>query len=387
MKRLVCLLSLALIAGCSSSKPETIWIGHLVPLSGPDRETGEESVRAMQLVLEKARADGFTVAGRPVGVRHVDSATDKMRAEATRLLAVNGVSALIVGPGAGDVAEVIAAARSHSAPVIVLDEVAEAPDYSGAVLLGSDPTQRGEKLAEVAREQLKFTKIAVVIDKKPGCVRLAEAFMADWRKGKGESRSWNLSTLSDGEGHEAIRAWKPDAILLAVPASLLRDKKRPLALLVTGQAILYGGEDDGDLARGDLLRDERILGLTGVYGVRRDARADAGGQEIVRGADGQTGRATGSAVGVRPGWDSRVAGRDENGQESGGQEDPGVPRGNQGVRDGERVGEPEFGATTPPAVRDPGARREGVIAEIRRFSLCLDRRRFCRLIAGISASL
>src|SRR4051794_143494 len=178
MNRLLCVLSvMALAAGClpSPSKTETVWVGHLAPLSGPDRETGEEAVRAMKLAVEQAREDRVSVRGRPVGVRHVDSASAAARAEATRLLAINGVSALIVGPGVGKVDEIVAAARPHGAPVIVLDEVAEVPDYSGVVLLGPDPAHRGEKLAAVARER-KLAKVAVVTDEaRPVCVRLAEA--------------------------------------------------------------------------------------------------------------------------------------------------------------------------------------------------------------------
>jgi ABC-type branched-subunit amino acid transport system substrate-binding protein len=283
MRRLLCLALVGLAAGCSpAAKPEPIWVGHLGPLSGPDRDVGEESVRAIGAVLEQAQQDDFKVTGgRPVGVRHVDGASGKARAEAVRLLAVNGVSALIVGPGLGDVEGVVAAARSHPAPVIVLDEVADPPSSSGVVLLGPDPAARGEKLAEAARETLKISKVAVVVDpSRPVCARLAEAFARTWRDKGGESRSWNLPALQGPEGYGPVPGWQAEAVLLAVPSSMLLDPKRPLAPLVKGQTILYGGEDTEALARGDLLRGEAHKELLGVTAYRGKDDLTAEGKKL-----------------------------------------------------------------------------------------------------------
>src|SRR5262245_18612517 len=89
-----------LLAGCARATPEPVWIGHLAPLSGPDRRRAEVAVGAMQLMLEEAVEKEQTFAGRRVGVRHVDASDAvKARAEAVRLLTVNRVAALVVGPG------------------------------------------------------------------------------------------------------------------------------------------------------------------------------------------------------------------------------------------------------------------------------------------------
>src|SRR4051794_13928169 len=96
MKARYLLLVAVLLAGCtSSSQPEPIWVGHLTPLSGSGRNQGEQAVAAMNLTLEQSREE----AGRPLGVRHADSAKDTARAEAVRLLSVNRVCALVIGPG------------------------------------------------------------------------------------------------------------------------------------------------------------------------------------------------------------------------------------------------------------------------------------------------
>src|SRR5689334_6421116 len=107
-----------LLAGCSrKAEPEVLWVGHLAPLSGPHRERGEEAARAIELLLDQIKADGKKVA-----VRHVDAESKATaRAEAVRLLAVNRVLALLVGPGVEDPDDVAAAARAQDAGVVVLE--------------------------------------------------------------------------------------------------------------------------------------------------------------------------------------------------------------------------------------------------------------------------
>src|SRR5262249_35115051 len=108
------LLLAALLAGCSGRSPEeTVWVGHLAPLSGSPRDRGEQAVQAIELALEQAKEDGVTAGGRPLGVRHVDAAGGEARAEAVRLLTVNRVAALIVGPGVSGAEEVVAEARAR----------------------------------------------------------------------------------------------------------------------------------------------------------------------------------------------------------------------------------------------------------------------------------
>ncbi len=115
------LLLLTLLVGCSrSAETEPLWIGHLVSTSGPHRERGEEAIQAIDLVIQQLKTEKKTFFGREVWVRHVE-ATDRAtaRAEMVRLLAVNRVLAVIVGPGLEDPAEVVATARSQGSAVIV----------------------------------------------------------------------------------------------------------------------------------------------------------------------------------------------------------------------------------------------------------------------------
>jgi ABC-type branched-subunit amino acid transport system substrate-binding protein len=136
------------VAGCTGqSAEEPIWVGHI----GPVGARGEPAIDGMQQKLADLREDGVTVAGRSVGVRHVE-AKDKTRAraEAARLLAVNRVVALIVGPDVEGVADVIATARSHGAVAVVLGGTSDRVLADQAVWLDADPQTQGEMLARYA---------------------------------------------------------------------------------------------------------------------------------------------------------------------------------------------------------------------------------------------
>jgi len=199
-----------LLAGCARAVPEPIWIGHISPLSGSDRRRSEEAVGAMQMMLEEASEKERTIAGRPVGVRHADVAdAAQARAEAIRLLTVNRVVALIIGPGVKAAEEVVSVARAHGAPVIVVDELPAPPVGVNVVLLGPDPVQRGRVLAEYAHKELKQSKAVLVVDRRDRiAAEAANAFAQEWRKrgGKIEEREKrgrdkvDLEVLASGGG-------------------------------------------------------------------------------------------------------------------------------------------------------------------------------------------
>jgi ABC-type branched-subunit amino acid transport system substrate-binding protein len=244
------LLLMLLSAGCGPSKPpEPIWMGHLAPLTGTNREQGEEAVQSMQQVLEMAREKDWQVAGRSLGVRHVDAGGGRARAEAVRLLAVNRVAGLILGPGLADAEEVAAAARTHEAAVVVLDEAAEAPAGPVVILLGPDPARRGRGLAHLARMQWKKPRVAVLVDSRDRIsAAVAGAFAPAWRQAGGSLREWNIADKSELSTVKTdLAKFQPEVVLAAVPAPRLRE----LAGLLPAVPILYGGPD---VDEEDLLR-------------------------------------------------------------------------------------------------------------------------------------
>ena len=137
------------LSGCvARSRDEPIWVGHI---AGAGTRAGS-AIDGMQQTLADLREKSFAVAGRSLGVRHVE-AKDKTRAraEASRLLAVNRVACLIVGPAVEGVAEVCAIARAHDAIAIVLDGTDDRALAEQAVWLGIGPEAAGEMLARYAK--------------------------------------------------------------------------------------------------------------------------------------------------------------------------------------------------------------------------------------------
>jgi ABC-type branched-subunit amino acid transport system substrate-binding protein len=254
-RAIVFLLLVLLGAGCGPGKPpEPIWMGHLAPFTGTNREQGEEAAQSMQQVLEIAREKDWQVAGRSLGVRHVDASGGRARAEAVRLLAVNRVAGLILGPGLADAEEVAAAARAHEAAVVVLDEAAEAPAGPGVLLLGPDPARRGRALAQLARTQWKKPRVAVLLDGGDRIsVAVAGAFVPAWRQSSGSLREWNIPDKSESSTIKAeVAKFKPEVVLVAVPAPRLRE----LAGLLPVVPVLYGGPD---VDEEELLRNTAAL--------------------------------------------------------------------------------------------------------------------------------
>src|SRR5262245_48265499 len=78
----------ALLTGCGSrANPEPIHVGHVAPLSGADKDIGEQGRKGIQLAVKEAN-EGEKVLNRKVAVDHGDTRSDKasVRGVTTRLL-------------------------------------------------------------------------------------------------------------------------------------------------------------------------------------------------------------------------------------------------------------------------------------------------------------
>ena len=177
MKRGLGLVGLLLVGlvGCSQSPSDApVWIGQVVSLAETDHRIGPQTIRAIERDLLAREIH-------QIAFRHVDGLRSPARAQAIRLLAVNQVAALVVGPGIAHPEEVVAAARSHGAITVVLDELAE-PVRDSAVLLGSDPVQRAEALARFAQRHSSDRTARLLVDwRDPRCAVAARAFGKTWR--------------------------------------------------------------------------------------------------------------------------------------------------------------------------------------------------------------
>jgi branched-chain amino acid transport system substrate-binding protein len=247
--RVVVALLLA-AAGCSPRKePEPVWVGHLAPLSGPDRLEGQHARQGAQLAVEDARAAGQTVAGRPLAIRHVDGRADAeaVRAETVRLLAVNRVKALLAGPD-GLAGSVVQAARPYGVAVVVPGELADPLPAEGVLVLGARPAARGRALARYASGDLKATRALVVTDgRAPSAAALASAFVAEWPRSTSTAVAewpWEGEAGHAGLVKRAL-AWKPNVVVLAAEARDLGKLHGRLRDAGWRGPILHGGGDVG----------------------------------------------------------------------------------------------------------------------------------------------
>jgi branched-chain amino acid transport system substrate-binding protein len=240
----------ALAAGCGGKAPEPIRIGHLAPLSGPGRDAGEHARQGIQLAVEEWNADAANGPGRKVAALHVDIHDDEAaQAEAVRLLSVNRVAALIVGPD-GALAETAArAAGPYEAAVVLPGELAAPP--AGVFAVGASPSQRGRALARFARRDLPPGRAGVLTDgRAPVAAALASAFRKagpqddatasfEWTYGKDKELATQVQ--------EAAQA-KPGVVLVAGPADDLRKAGAALRAAGLRVPLLYGGPDVGPAA-------------------------------------------------------------------------------------------------------------------------------------------
>lgn len=123
MGRRTVVVAIILLAGCSSPPAGPTWYGHVAALKTP---AGEAAVASIRERLKDA--PGYRV-------RHADAVD--ARAAAVRLVSVNGVKGLILGPGVTDAEAVAEAVRPYDVPVIVLGEKTTAGEALGELIAGT----------------------------------------------------------------------------------------------------------------------------------------------------------------------------------------------------------------------------------------------------------
>jgi branched-chain amino acid transport system substrate-binding protein len=193
------LIPILFLAGCGGGSGERVWVGHLSPLSGADKKIGESSRHGVLLAVEEANEDPDTKgAGRHVEVRHADTRGDPATfgAEATRLVAVNKVFALLGGSSSAE----IEAIKQIDRPGLLISPAGLADDAQrgpGLFFTGLSPAQQGGALARLAvREKLGRVIVLVNEDTQGHYRALAEAFLHTHREDWANKHPIMQSTLS-----------------------------------------------------------------------------------------------------------------------------------------------------------------------------------------------
>jgi branched-chain amino acid transport system substrate-binding protein len=245
------LVALLLAAGCGrKATPDPVLMGHLAPLSGPDKAAGEYARQAIQLAVEELNQPDNRIAGRPLNVLHADTKGDPDTAqrEAVRLMRVNGVLGLLGGTIPGTAERLAKASQPYGIPVLTVSAFTAAPPAENVVVFGIPPAERGQVLARYVAQDLKLTRVAVVADSRgPLYAATAAGFVRDFPK-DATGRLEEFAYKSDAEWSGLVESLKkavPQAVLVAAePGDFLRLRKQLLGSGAKPAAFLFGGSDE-----------------------------------------------------------------------------------------------------------------------------------------------
>jgi branched-chain amino acid transport system substrate-binding protein len=247
-----------MLTGCSQSTPaEPIVVGHLSPLSGPDKRIGEHARQGIMLAVEEANGENDKINGRSVEVHHADDRGNAPLAgdEAVRLVTVNRAVALLGGTSTDQAEQIARSMQSYG------DENSQTKQLSGipfvtpsplplplaaesAFSTGLAPARQGQLLGRFAAQELKTKHVAVVFDGGSVSAAVAEGFTREFAA-NGSRRADHYRYEKDGLGElpGRIARAKPEAVLIAAPVAdfvKLRDGLAGAGLTVP---LLFGGED------------------------------------------------------------------------------------------------------------------------------------------------
>ncbi len=246
MKAVICELAIGLLlTGCAArTPPEPVFVGQLLPRSGPDKEIGLQAQQAVALAVEELKQKEETIAGRPLAVLYPDTRgnDEALRAEAVRLLTVNKVAALLGGGNMAEAERLGRIAQQYNVPLVTPSELPTAALSPYVFSVGLAPAEQGKALARFASQDLKAVRVGLLCDNQPLSAAVAQGFIKEFRKGEATVDEWTYQKEDDlpGLASKALGA-NPGAVLLAGrPSALLKLRSE---LRGSKSALLFGGED------------------------------------------------------------------------------------------------------------------------------------------------
>jgi ABC-type branched-subunit amino acid transport system substrate-binding protein len=238
------LFAVVLAVGCKSSDADKpIEIGHIHP-SGPS----DSEYRALKLAVEDLNHDPNRLPlNRPLAIRSAPGGetTDGWHGQATRLLAINQVAALIGGSRSSETERIAQAVNGEKAIAISPAGWAGAASSRNLFTIGLAPTERGRVLALLAKEA-KADRVLIVREKEARAANIAaDRFAAECR---------SFARVSDNVPPEQIQV--EGAVLFFACSA-----KKMLDLTGYGFAslLLFGDEDAEAIAL--LKTDQAFDGL------------------------------------------------------------------------------------------------------------------------------
>jgi branched-chain amino acid transport system substrate-binding protein len=260
------LLLTVLAVGCGKSS-EPLVFGHLDPKSDDDAE-----YRALALAVDSTNADPAKQPfERRVHILHAmaGKTPDEALAQAVRLAAVDKVFALIGGYRAAIAERISQAAQENAVLAFTLSGWAGPTANPYVFPVSISPADQGKWLAQHARDQLKVTKVVVLVDEEsPLHKAIADAFTQELGKERfvripvpprpgAQSKDATAQTEIDRAVRRVAEA-KASALYLGTDATdALEWIARLQAAKEPAPVVLFGGEE-ADLPA--LREDGRAVG-------------------------------------------------------------------------------------------------------------------------------
>src|SRR5438552_11492026 len=245
---LVSLISLLALIGCGrNSNPEPIYIGHLAPFTGPDKDIGEHAKQAIALALDKVNSDGG-IAGRPVRVIHPSfpDNLNELVPVTVRLITVNHIVALLGGTNGNQAERIGRAAQPYEVALVTPAELP--PDGLGENVFSVNAglAAQGLALAQFVKQDLKdVDRVAVLVDSRQSpSTTVAAVFSKELARANNYRVSeWTFKSGSDlSDLVERAKNFQPKALLHAGSVADLGLLKGKLQAAGLKTHVLYGGE-------------------------------------------------------------------------------------------------------------------------------------------------
>jgi branched-chain amino acid transport system substrate-binding protein len=282
---LLALLPVLALPGCyQKSNPEPIEVGHLAPLTGPDKTVGEHSRQGIDLAVDEANQESNRINNRPVNVLHADTAgdADAVQAQTVRLVTVNHAVALLGGSDPAQLERLSRAALPYPVPVVSSAALAGPPASEFLFSTAVAPASEGQTLARFTGEVLKPASVLVLSDVRSNVAgALAAAFVKEL--GKGETVKTDEATYRGDADFprlvERVKKARPKAILLA---GVIGDvvKLRPAVHGAAPEAALLVGAEEESLPA--LAEDRGAPGTVYLVSAFTADALTAKGQEVAR---------------------------------------------------------------------------------------------------------
>jgi branched-chain amino acid transport system substrate-binding protein len=238
------------LAGCSArGTSEPILVGHVGPLSGPEKTRGVSAQRGIDLGVEETNQDDHRIAGRTVTVKHADSGDkpDAAQSQTVRLLTIDKVVALLGDSDPAELDRVIRAAQPYSVPLVTPGTLppGSVNDYVFSATIG--PADQGQALARFAAEELKPTGVTVLIDSRNAvAAALADAFRQEAGKRNVAVSERTYKDPADFAGLAGdLKKAAPRVVLLAGASRDLLKLRAQVHEAVPEAALLLGTEEGG----------------------------------------------------------------------------------------------------------------------------------------------